>query len=162
MKARIAAVLAAGLIAAGCNGKKGKAPVEDEGPPPWEFPGEEVSDDEIPANVKVEMSMPSVEGAHSEDAVRDALRPQLELLARCYERRLARHCKIKGDMRMKLQVSRTGPVLSIQVLSDTTRDTRLGDCISQIVKKADFGEAKAESTITVTYMFDPPPDVKCD
>jgi hypothetical protein len=148
---------------ASCTACKGKseAPAVEE-PPPWEFPGEEVAAEDIPENVEVTMNQPSIEGTLGDEAVRGALRPQLEDLARCYEVRLARHCKIKGNMRMSIDVNQRGEILSIQVLSDTTRDTRLGDCVSKVVKKATFGETEEQSTITVTYMFDPPEKISCE
>jgi hypothetical protein len=150
------------LALAACSGKKKAKDQLEQGPPPWELMGEEVAPEDIPEGVKVEMGVPAVEGELDDDAVRGALRPQLEDMARCYERRLALHCKIKGNMRMELEVSRKGPVMGITVLSDTTRDTRLGDCITAIVKKADFGTSSAESTVTATYIFDPPEGVKCE
>jgi len=150
-------------VLAACTACKGKseAPVIEE-PPPWEFPGEEVAPEDIPEGVEVRMNQPSIEGTLSDEAVRGALRPQLVDLVKCYEVRLARHCKIKGNMRMSINVNQRGDILGMQVLSDTTRDTRLGDCVSKVVKKASFGETEKPSTITVTYTFDPPANVRCE
>jgi hypothetical protein len=154
-------ILVAALAAcAACKGKS-EAPVIEE-PPPWEFPGEEVAPEDIPENVEVRMNQPSIEGSLSDEAVRGALRPQLVDLVKCYEVRLARHCKIKGNMRMSIDVNKKGEILGMQVLSDTTRDTRLGDCVSRVVRKASFGETEEQSTITVTYTFDPPENVRCE
>jgi TonB family protein len=154
-------ILVAALAA--CTACKGKsdAPVVEE-PPPWEFPGEEVAPEDIPENVEVRMNQPSVEGSLGDEAVRSALRPQLVDLVKCYEVRLARHCKIKGNMRISIDVSRKGEILGMQVLSDTTRDTRLGDCVSKVVRKASFGQTEEQSTITVTYTFDPPENIRCE
>ena len=156
---RIVLVCALAACAA-CKGGTQERAVEE--PPPWEFPGEEVAPEDIPENVEVEMNQPSVEGTLTDEAVRDALRPQLEDLARCYEVRLARHCKIKGHMRMAIDVNQRGEILGMQVLSDTTRDTRLGDCVSKVVGKASFGKTQEQSRVTVTYTFDPPEKIRCE
>ncbi len=155
-------LLAAAAVAAclGCKGKS-EAPVVEE-PPPWVFPGEEVAPEDIPENVEVLMNQPSIEGTLSDEAVRGALRPQLEDLVKCYEARLALHCKIKGNMRMSIDVTQRGEILGMRVLSDTTRDTRLGDCVSKVVRKASFGESEKPSTITVTYTFEPPEKINCE
>ncbi|MBW2263286.1 MAG: AgmX/PglI C-terminal domain-containing protein [Deltaproteobacteria bacterium] len=155
-------LIAAAAVAAcmACKGKS-EAPVVEE-PPPWEFPGEEVAPEDIPENVEVVMNQPTIEGTLTDEAARSALRPQIEDLVRCYEVRLARHCKIKGHMRISIDVSQKGQILGMQVLSDTTRDTRLGDCVSKVIRKASFGETDEQSTIIVNYAFDPPEKIRCE
>ena len=76
-------MLVAAAAMAACMACKGKsdAPVVEE-PPPWEFPGEEVAPEDIPENVEVLMNQPSIEGTLTDEAVRGALRPQLEDLVR--------------------------------------------------------------------------------
>jgi hypothetical protein len=150
------------LACLGCKSQSKREPLAVDETQPWEFPGEEVSPEDIPEGHRVEMSQPGIEGTLTDEDVRGALRPQIEDLEKCYGVRLARHCKIKGHMRMALKVGRSGTVTGIQVLSDTTRDTRLGDCVSKVIRKAGFGKTDEETRITVTYTFTPPDEIRCE
>lgn len=157
-KAALAATVSLVLLM-GCKSKRAGQEVEET--QPWVFPGEEVDLEDIPEGVVVEMSQPSIEGPHTDDDARGALRPQVEDLEKCYSVRLARHCKLKGQLRILLDVSQKGAIDGLQVLSDTTRDTRLGDCITKVIGKADFGQSEAVSKVTVTYTFVPPANIRC-
>ena len=128
-----AALLGVTALCLGCNGGGGKTQPPEE-PPPWIFPGEDVDPDRWPEGVKVEMGMPSIDGPLGEDTVRGVLRPQVEDLEKCYAARLAWHCKIAGYMRIEIGVSQKGRISDLRVLSDTTRDTRLGDCVTKVVR----------------------------
>ncbi len=105
---------------------------------------------------QVTSGAPAVAGMIDQNGVSRVIRSRLGAIRNCYEIQLKLDSTIKGTLRIAIAVSATGEVVSVSVLSNTTGNAAVAECVCQRIRGWRFppaGENTAE--ISQTFVFTP-------
>jgi protein TonB len=94
-------------------------------------------------------------GGIDEKGVQMALKRRENGIRQCYERALKSNPKLKGKVALEWAINEQGRVVQIKVLEDTLGDSKVSDCIMDIINKIRFPEAtKGIVPVRKTFVFE--------
>ena len=69
----------------------------------------------------------------------------------CYKKALDRNPEAKGEVRLRINVSPTGRVSTVQALSDTLRDDEAVECLLRVVRRVQFPPLESGQRASLEY-----------
>ena len=102
----------------------------------------------------VRQAKAEVVGSLDKDIIRRIVRAHINEVRSCYNAALTKDPNVAGKVSIEWTIGADGKVASASVLTNTTNDEPLGQCIAKAVKKWTFPQTPGGGTIKVTYPFD--------
>jgi Ca-activated chloride channel family protein len=102
----------------------------------------------------VRQAKAEVVGSLDKDIVRRIVRAHINEVRSCYNAALTKDPNAGGKVSIEFTIGADGKVASASVLTNTTNDEPLGQCIAKAVTKWTFPKPAGGGAIKVTYPFD--------
>jgi hypothetical protein len=90
-------------------------------------------------------------------AVDDYMHRKMEVLHHCYEEELSRRMdrSFQGLVTIEMKIARDGHVTAMKILEDTLKSPVVNACLSDTIKKFEFGSLTGEASFVYPIQFAP-------
>lgn len=103
---------------------------------------------------KIRSGATMVKGSLSKEVIRRIVHRHINEVRFCYEKQLASHSEISGQVVIKFIISASGKVQMAALASSTLGDATVENCILQAVRRWNFPQPKGGGSVIVTYPFE--------
>jgi TonB family protein len=102
---------------------------------------------------QVRQAKAQVQGALDKDIIRRIVRAHINEVRSCYNAGLTKNPNLQGRVAVNFVITGTGKVGSSVVQESTIKDSSVGNCIAQAVKRWTFPKPRGGGNVIVTYPF---------
>ncbi|MEZ4429388.1 MAG: TonB family protein [Nannocystaceae bacterium] len=95
----------------------------------------------------------TITGNMDKDVIRRIVRAHINEVRHCYQLGLGRDPNLKGRVSVQFQIGGSGKVMLAVVQESTVKDSRVGTCVTQAVRRWKFPRPHNGGAVLVTYPF---------
>jgi TonB family protein len=106
-----------------------------------------------PSVPAIRIGTAEVRGSLSKEVIRRYIRRNINQVRYCYERQLAGHPELEGNVQIRFIISPSGAVTSSSVASSTLGDSEVEECVARTIQRIAFPEPEGGGVVIVTYPF---------